>query len=181
MAQPTHATTQASHPPEHGGGFPPFKADTFPSQLLWLAICFVALYVMVARVALPRITSILAERRARIDADFAEAARAKGEADAAVAAHEKALADAHAKAHALAVATRERLAAESEAHRKSVEEELNRRLAESDKAIAASKAAAMANVRGIAIDTAGAIVARLVGTTPPEQAVKAAVDELLKR
>jgi F-type H+-transporting ATPase subunit b len=180
MAQPTHATTEAS-PAKHGGGFPPFKGETFASQLLWLAICFVTLYVIVARIALPRMAAILADRRAKIDADFAEAARMKSDADAAVAAHEKALADAHAKAHALAMATREKLLAESEAHRKSVEHDLHQRLAESERTIAASKAAAMANVRGIAVEAAGAIVARLIGAPPPDPAVKSAVDEALKR
>jgi F-type H+-transporting ATPase subunit b len=178
MAQPTHATTEAT-PAKHDGGFPPFKADTFASQLLWLAICFIVLYVLVARFALPRMESILTSRRAKIEADFAEAARMKGEADTAIAAHEKALADAHARAHTLAIATRERLAAESEAHRKSVEHELNQRLAESDKKIAASKVAAMANVRGIAVDAAGAIVARLIDESPSDHAVKSAVDEVL--
>lgn len=179
MAQPSHAGTQAPSAP-HGGGFPPFKAETFASQLLWLAICFVALYVIVARFALPRMGDILSSRRSKIEADFAEAARMKGEADAAVAAHEKALADARERAHALAMTTRERLAAESEAHRKQVEHELNQRLAESDKSIAASKTAAMANVRGIAVEAASAIVDRLIGSAPSDPAVKSAVDEVLK-
>jgi F-type H+-transporting ATPase subunit b len=180
MAQPTHATTEAPSG-QHGGGFPPFKGETFASQLFWLAISFIVLYVLVARYALPRMKAILESRRTKIEADFAEAARMKGEADAAVAAHEKALADAHARAHELAMTARERLAAESEAHRKSVEHDLHQRLAESDKAIAASKQAAMANVRGIAVDTAGAIVARLIGKSPPDDTVKSAVDEVLKR
>ncbi len=180
MAQPTHAATEAPSGP-HGGGFPPFKGETFASQLLWLAICFVVLYVLVARFALPRMSAILENRRTKIEADFAEAARMKGDADAAVAAHEKALADARARAHELAMTARERLAAESEEHRKSIEHDLNQRLAESDKTIAASKQAAMANVRGIAVEAAGAIVARLIGTSPSDHTVKSAVDEVLKR
>lgn len=180
MAQPTHAGTEAPSAP-HGGGFPPFKSETYPSQLLWFAISFVALYVLVARLALPRMRAILADRRTRIDADFAEAARMKTEADAAVAAHEKALADARARAHAIAAETRERLAAESDAHRKSVEHELAARLAEAEKSISASKAAAMANVRGVAVETAGAIVARLIGTPPESGAVAKAVDRALAR
>jgi F-type H+-transporting ATPase subunit b len=179
MAEPTHATTEAAHAP--GSGFPPFNADTFPSQLLWFAICFIALYVIVARIALPRMAAILADRRAQIDADFAEAARMKGDADAAVEAHEKARADAHAHAHALAVAAHEKAAAESEAHRKSVEEDLQQHFVEAEKKIAASKATAMAKVRDIAIEATGAIVARLIGTSPPDGAVTAAVDETLKR
>ena len=62
---------------EHGGGFPPFQKDTFASQLLWLALVFVALYLLMSRIALPRIGSILEARRQRIDGDLAEAARLK--------------------------------------------------------------------------------------------------------
>ena len=188
MAQPTHGTTthgttthgttEAPHAPV--GGFPPFNAETFPSQLLWFVICFVVLYVMVARISLPRMGAILADRRTKIDADFAEASRLKGDADAAVEAHEKARADAHARAHALATEARDRAAAESEAHRKSVEQDLHQRLVEAEKKLATNKTAAMAKVRDIAIDTTGAIVHRLIGAPPADGAVAAAVDDTLK-
>ena len=67
------------------------------------------------------------------------------------------------------------------AQRKTLETKLNAQLAEAEKAIAGTKSAAMANVRGIAVDAAGAIVERLVGTAPAAPAVAAAVDEALKR
>lgn len=181
MAQPTHATTEHTPASGHGGGFPPFKAETYASQLFWLGLCFVVLYVMVAKIALPRMAGILADRRARIDGDLAEAVRLKGDADAAVATYEKALADARNSAHAIATETRERLAAEAEAHRKSVEAEFAEKLVAAEKSIAASKTAAMSNVRGIAVDAAGAIVNRLIGKAPSEAAAAAAVDHVLKR
>ena len=43
---------------EHGGGFPPFQKDTFASQILWLVLVFVALYLLMSRIALPRIGAI---------------------------------------------------------------------------------------------------------------------------
>jgi F-type H+-transporting ATPase subunit b len=175
------STTEASPPSEHGGGFPPFQKDTFASQLLWLAIFFVALYLIAAKLALPRVGSIISERRGRISGDLAEAARMKDAADAAIAAYEKALADARARAQALAAETRDKLTAEAEVNRKALEASLNARLAEADKTIAATKTAAMANVRGIAQEAAAAIVARLIGTTPTQAAVAAAVDAAIKR
>ena len=75
---------------EHGAGFPPFNAHTFASQLLWLALIFLALYLLMSRIALPRIGSILEARRQRIQDDLAEAQRFKDASDAAIAAHEKA-------------------------------------------------------------------------------------------
>src|SRR5512133_1723053 len=77
---------------EHGRAFPPFDAQTFASQLFWFALAFIALYLLMSRVALPRIGSILEARRQRVDGDLAEAQRLKDQSDAAIAAHEKPLA-----------------------------------------------------------------------------------------
>lgn len=183
MAEHEHttATTEHSSAAGHGGGFPPFQSETFASQIVWFALCFAVLYVLVAKVVFPRMRSIFAERSTRIADDLAEAARMKREADDAVAAYEKALAEARSRAHALAAEKREKLNEEAAAHRKQVEDGLNARLAESDRTIATNKQAAMANVRGIAADAAAAIVARLIGTAPPAPTAAAAVDDVLKR
>ena len=149
------------------GGFPPFQKETFATQLFWLALCFIVLYLLVARIALPRIASIIEERRRRVAGDLAEASRLKEQADEAVAAYDKALADARARAQAAAGETRDRLNAEADKRRKVLEDELNAKLAAAEQQIAATQSAAMANVRGIAIEAAGAIVARLIGVTPP--------------
>ena len=43
----------------HKAPFPPFQKETFASQLVWLAITFVALYLLISRVAVPRIGGII--------------------------------------------------------------------------------------------------------------------------
>jgi F-type H+-transporting ATPase subunit b len=176
------ATSAHTEAPSGGhGGFPPFQKETFASQLFWLAITFVFLYVMVAKFGLPRVGSILEARRNRIEGDIAEANRLKTQSEQALAAYEKALADARNRAQAIAAETRDRLHAEGEANRKTLEARLNVRLAEAEKAIAATKTAAMTNVRGIAAEAAAAIVARLTGAAPSDKAVADAVDAALKR
>src|SRR5688500_15289978 len=106
------ATSTHTEVPGQKGPFPPFQRETFASQLVWLTLTFVLLYVLMARVALPRIGAIMDERRARIADDLAQAERLKGESDAALAAYEKALADARARAQSLANETRERQTAQ---------------------------------------------------------------------
>ena len=111
MAEPTH-TTSTEHPAEGGhGGFPPFQSQTFASQLVWLAIAFVLLYVLMAKLALPRVGAIIESRQKRIADDIAEAGQLKLQSDQAVAAYEKALADARARAQAIANETRDKQAA----------------------------------------------------------------------
>src|SRR5258706_13187737 len=76
---------------EHGGGFPPFNAHTFASQLLWLALIFLALYLLMSRVALPRVGSILEAPRRPIAADLAQPHRFKDAPDPPLAATRKQL------------------------------------------------------------------------------------------
>ncbi len=179
MAQNANAHTETAG--SHSGGFPPFDSSTFASQFVWLAIAFVLLYVLMSRLALPRMDSILKARRSRISDDLAEAGRLKAESEAAIASYQQALADARARAQAMAADMRDKLAAEADKSRTAVEERLNTRLAEAEKTIAATKAAAMANVRTIATESAAAIVHRLIGVAAPDKAVAEAVDDVLKR
>ena len=180
MAEPAH-TTSTANPKEGGhGGFPPFQSDTFASQLFWLVIAFVLLYVLMAKLALPRVKSVIDNRQQHISGDLAEASRLKGESDGAVAAYEKALADARVRAQEIANETREKHAAEADATRKRLEDQLNVKLADAEKTIAATKQGAMKNVHGIAADAAKAIVERLIGTVPADNAVDAAVTDTLK-
>jgi F-type H+-transporting ATPase subunit b len=172
----THTQAPGGPPP-----FPPFMKDTFASQLIGLAIAFGLLYLLMAKVGLPRVGEILQARRARIDEDFAEARRFREESEAALAAYEKALADANNRAQTIASETRERLLGESEVIRKGLEAKLNLELAEAEKTIAATKSAAMANVRDVAVEAAQAIVERLIGAVPSGEAVTQAVDRALRR
>ena len=166
---------------EHGRGFPPFNTETFASQLLWLALIFLALYVVMSRIALPRVGSILEARRQRIKDDLAEAQRFKDASDAAIAAHEKALAEARARAQALANETRAKATAAAEARRKEVDAKLHARITEAEKAIAGTRSAALANVRSIAGEAAAAIVERLTGIAPATEEVGQAVSNAIKR
>jgi F-type H+-transporting ATPase subunit b len=174
------ANTSTEAPGGHGG-FPPFQSENFPSQLIWLAVTFVLLYVLMSRIALPRIGGILADRDKRIADDIAAANRLKEQSDAAHTAYEKALADARGRAQSIANATREQQAAAAEATNKQLEAQLHERIAAAEQSIAASRASAMSNVGGIAGDTAAAIVERLIGQAPAAHEVAAAVSETIKR
>lgn len=165
----------------HSTGFPPFNAQTFSSQIVWLVLVFGVLYVLMARIAMPRISKVIADRRARISSDLEQAAHAKTQADEAIAAYEKALAEARAKAHAIAQETRDRLMAETEKQRQETEAKLTAKIAEAEASIATTKAAALANVRLVAVDVASTIVTHLLGEEADKAATERAVDAALKR
>jgi F-type H+-transporting ATPase subunit b len=177
MAEPNaHTEAPAGH-----GVFPPFQREHFPSQVVWLVLTFILLYVLMSRIALPRIGAIVAERGRRIADDLKAAQGFKEQSEAANAAYEKALADARARAQSIANATRDRHAAEAQESQKSLEAQLHEKLAAAERSIAATRTAAMGNVRTIAADTASAIVERLIGKAPAEQEVAAAVADVIKQ
>ena len=93
MAEPAH-TTSTAHTEGGHGAFPPFQSQTYASQLVWLAIAFVLLYVLMSKLALPRVGALIEGRRKHIEDDIAEAGTLKTKSEEAAAAYEKALADA---------------------------------------------------------------------------------------
>jgi F-type H+-transporting ATPase subunit b len=173
----TAATKTETHVPK--GTFPPFAGEHFPAQILWLAIAFALLYLLLARVVLPRVGAIFAARRERIASDLDQAGKLKNQSEAAIAAYEKSLADARARAQATVAEHQQKLAADNEARRKQLEAGLAEKLAEAERRIEDTRAAAMREVRGIAVDAAGAIVERLIGAAPPKPAVERAVEAAL--
>jgi F-type H+-transporting ATPase subunit b len=153
-----HAATEVEHEV-----FPPFDPSTFTSQIVWLAITFVILYIVLARVALPRIGNVIESREARIQGDLKEAERLRQQTDKAVSAYETALSEARKNASKIAEDTRENIRIDIENKRKAVETELSGRLAEADARIGQTKTAALANVDAIAAETAQAVVTQLSG------------------
>ena len=176
MAESAHTEAEGGHK----APFPPFQKDTFASQLVSLLIAFVALYLIVSRIALPRVGSVLDARANTIEGDLADAQKLKDESDGALKAYESELAAARGRAQAIGTETREKLNAAADAERKTLEEKLAVKLADAEKTIAATRETAMSNVRGIAADAASAIVQRLTGLQPDAQSVNSAVDASLK-
>ncbi|MBV8696931.1 F0F1 ATP synthase subunit B [Bradyrhizobium sp.] len=176
-AEGTGAHTEADG---SGGAFPPFDPNTFASQLVSLVIAFVALYLIVSRIALPRVSGVIDARQAAIDGDLTAAQKLKDESDAALKAYESELAAARGRAQAIGTETREKLNAAAEAERKTLEESLSAKLAEAEKTIASTRTAAMSNVKSIATDAAAAIVQQLTGIVPDGKSVDSAVKAALK-
>jgi len=179
-AEDTHATTEAhaADGAEHTV-FPPFDPASFGGQLLWLAITFLFLYVVMSRAALPRIGSILESRRVRIEGDLKEAERLRQETERAAEAYEQALSDARGNAHKIAEETRASIKADIDGKRADVEADLAKRVADAEARIANTKTAALGNVDSIAAETAVALVEKLSGKVTAAQA-KSAVATVTK-
>jgi F-type H+-transporting ATPase subunit b len=175
MANPVNTGTEVPHDAAHSAVFPPLDDTTFAPQLIWLAITFGALYLLLSRIALPRIGEVIEERRERVQRDLDSAERLKAETEKALASYEEALADARANANNIAKETRERLAQRVETKQKQVDSDIDAKVAEAEKRIDQTRAKALSSVDEIASGVVGDLVANLVGTSPSAEEVKAAI------
>jgi F-type H+-transporting ATPase subunit b len=142
---------------------PQLDPDTFAPQLIWLAITFIGLYLVMARVALPRIGNAIEHRRDRIANDLDQAQALKEATDRAIATYEARMAEARARAHDMNQETRQKLKDEVEAERARVEADLSEKVAKAEKRIAKVKDGALVEMEKVAGDLAGDIVAKLIG------------------
>jgi F-type H+-transporting ATPase subunit b len=149
-------------------------------QIIWLIITFGILYVLMVKVALPRIGGVIDARAAHIAKDLAEADRLRRQTEEAIAAYEQALAEAKQKAHAIVDASRAKLKEEMAAERAKLEQQLAKKSAEAEERIDAAKASAMKDVNTVATDVAAEIVRQLIGAAPAKTEVEKAVEAARK-
>jgi F-type H+-transporting ATPase subunit b len=170
---PAATTTTGTVAPQ-GTEFPPFKTDTFPGQIFWLAVTFTVLLVVMWRIVGPRIAAVIDERKGRIDGDLAAADKHRKDAEAAQAAYQSALAAARARAQKTAEEARKLATDEVEKARAAAEIEAKEATVQADARISAMRQEAAKHVTIAAQDAAAAIVARLIGAAvSPEEAAAA--------
>ena len=175
-----HAGTETSGHEGSKGGLPQLDTTTFASQLFWLVLTFVTLYLVMSRVALPKLEGVIAERKGRIKGDLDAAAQAKRDSEAAIAGYEKALADARARALKSSDELRLQVQNEVNAKNDAAGRQLAADTAKAEARIAEMRRQAMSNVGTVARETASDIVAKLTGETANAADISAAVERALK-
>lgn len=160
---------------------PQFDVSTYASQLFWLILTFVPLYLIIIRVALPRIGEVLEARQDKIDDDLKKAAARKEEADTVLAEYEALQAESHAKAQALLRQAQEDMAAEAARLNDELTSRLAEEGAEAEKRIAAAKAEAVSNLSAAVAEVASAATKKLIGATPSKAEVQGAVTAVTEK
>jgi F-type H+-transporting ATPase subunit b len=156
-------------------GLPQLNAATFPAQLVWLAIIFAALYVLMTRVALPRVGEVLDARHARLSADLERAQALRDEAQGLIEAYEKALSEARAEAMKVSAAVTNEIKAAAAERQTALQADLTARVVAAEGRIAAAKTEALSNVRGVAAEVAADVARRVAGVETDSASAEAAV------
>lgn len=175
----TQAAADAPTLASEGAAMPQLDFGTYPNQIFWLAVALVIIYLMLSRVALPRIGAVLAERKGTITNDIAAAEELKMKAQEAEKAYNKALADARSEAARIVAEAKAEIQADLDAATAKADAQIAEKSAEAEKRIGEIRASAIESVTEVARDTAKEVVAALGGKADG-RSVTSAVNARLK-
>src|SRR5262245_26747567 len=164
---------------EKSGGMPQLEFADFPPQLVWLAITFVLLLILMSKVALPRVAGVIEQRDARIKSDLDRAERVKIEGDAALAAYQKTMAAARAKAQSELRKAQADIAAETAKRETAFAQQLAQRTKTAEDGIAQAKTRALTELRGVGATVTSNVLGKVAGLNLSPAQVQAAVDAAL--
>lgn len=133
------------------------------TQIGWMAVILLVLYLVLANWGLPRIGRTIEGRRVRISADLDAAARARADAERAIAELDAAIRSARADSERTINAAIDRARAEARADQALVAQRLEAHLARAEASIAQARANAMGALLPIAEEVAGALATRILG------------------
>lgn len=169
VAHGAEAAAEGAH-----GGFPPFDASLFPSQIFWFAIAFGALYLVLAIVIIPRIGATLAARKAKIEGDIKAAQEETLLAEAAKKEADKAQADARSEARATLDTMRKKIDDENSKAQAVAMAEAEEKIQAAETILSGQKSSAIASISEEVSDIASSIFEQLVGKKPTAAVLKAA-------
>ena len=155
---------------------PQFWIEDFAPQMVWLVISFIVLYLLMARVALPRVAEVLETRHGRIADDLDQAAQLKSQAETVIVEYEAVLAEARENAQAAIAQATFEAAQAAEKCNAEVAEALAAEAAAAARRIDAAKAEALTELRGVATELALAAAERLLDAQVAQAEVDVAVD-----
>jgi len=159
---------------------PQLDVASYLPQLVWLAISFAVLYLLMAKLALPRIGDVLADRSRRRQDNLARAEELQAEAEAAAAAYENVLGESRSAAHAQLAQSAEAAKARAEGAIHALGQRLGGEIDTAEAAIAQARDAALIEATAIAAEAACLAVEKIAGIKVDAAAAGAAAETARK-
>lgn len=158
---------------------PQLDVSTFVPQLVWLAITFIALYFIMAKVVIPKIADVLQDRQERVDDDLEKAEKLRNEAADVLEAYEKTIADGRAQAQTILRDAGNRMDAEAAERQAELAKRLSEQTNTAEARIEAAKNEALDNILSVSAEAAQAAALRIGGSEVSQSEAEAAVQSVL--
>jgi F-type H+-transporting ATPase subunit b len=180
-AEPMLAATGHGHEEGDEGGLPQFNPEWFASQIFWIIITFVVLYLFFSRKTLPEISGVLENRREHVQNDLDTAEKLTREAEVVQIAYEKSLEKANTEASGIIREVEETMNKEASRKLDGFMERSEREISTAKNRINKAKADAIVQLEGVTAEIAAELASRVASGMKIDQAETSRIVEKLVR
>lgn len=159
---------------------PQLDISSFPSQLFWLAIIFVAMYAAMAKFAIPAIAEVVQRRRQTVQDDLEVADTMKDKARSLEEEYENAVKKTRADSQAIQQQALEQMKAMAAKRHAELDAELAKKMARADERIHEIRTRAIDELVPLTSDLAQAIGKKLARLKLDKSTAEAAARELIQ-
>ena len=143
---------------------PQLDFATFPTQIFWLCITFLVLYLVMWKVVIPRISGVLEERQSRVENDLERAEKLQLEATSVLAAYEESISDGKLEAQKIIQEATLQIAKSQNQRETEALKSISAMTAEAEGKINAARNDAIADIRTVAAELVQITVLKLSGS-----------------
>ena len=162
-------------------GMPQLNPEFWAAQIFWLILTFSALYLIIWKIFLPRITYSIENRKSRIVNDLSEAEKLKENAEKKLKEYNQIMENSKKEAKRIFEDSRKKLDQDIESKKQKFNIELEKEMSAVEKEIKDLKKTSLPNIRKIAAETSAEVIKKIINIEVNKSNVAAVVDEIVKK
>ena len=162
-------------------GMPQLNPEFWVAQIFWLILTFSALYLIIWKVFLPKITLSIENRQSRVVNDLDEAQKLKEYAEKKLNEYNKIIEESKKEAKKIIEDSKKKLDRDIENKKQKFYDEIEKELMATEKEINDLKKSSISNINNIAVETSAEIIKQMINIEVNQSSVSAIVDDVVKR
>jgi F-type H+-transporting ATPase subunit b len=160
---------------------PQLNPEFWVSQIVWLVITFGALYIVLSKVILPKISDNLEIRRSQILENIEIAEKQREESEQKVKEFEKIILNSKIEAKNIFNEARQKVLSDIDKKRNELENSLEQEIVSAEEEIKALNTSSIENIKQIATETSSNLIKQLIGEEISRDNISSIVNEIAKK
>ena len=162
-------------------GMPQLNTELWAAQIFWLIIIFTALYLIIWKIFLPKISYSIENRKSKVVNDLDEAQKLKEISEKKLKEYNQIIYNAKIEAKKIIEDSKKKLEKDIESKKKRFNEEIEKEVLTVEKEIQVLKKSSISNINKISTDTSIEVIKQIINTDVNKSNVSAIVNDIIKR
>ena len=162
-------------------GMPQLNPEFWISQIFWLTLIFGALYVLLSKFILPKISNNLETRKSQIVENIEAAEKQRKESDQKIKDYENIINEAKIEAKNIFNQAREKILKDINNKKESLKKEIDQEIKKAETEILELKNKSPEKINKIAIETSADLIKKIVGVQVNNSNISAIVEDISKK